>query len=125
MQADQFSLRKMLRGVKDAEKTGKPNDRLLEKLNSLLQRSMQRREQRAVWKPKLEWDVELPVVARKQEVIDTIRDNQVIVLCGETGSGKSTQVPKILIEMGRGLGGVIGHTQPRRIADRAVSERLA
>jgi ATP-dependent helicase HrpA len=125
MQADQFSLRKMLRGVKDAEKAGKPNDRLLEKLNSLLQRSMQRREQRAVWKPKLEWDVELPVVARKQEVIDTIRDNQVIVLCGETGSGKSTQLPKILIEMGRGLGGVIGHTQPRRIAARSVAARLA
>ena len=125
MQADQFSLRKMLRGVKDAEKAGKPHDRLLEKLNAILQKSLQRREQRAVWKPKLAWDLELPVVARKQEIIDTIRDNQVIVLCGETGSGKSTQLPKILIEMGRGLGGVIGHTQPRRIAARSVAARLA
>jgi ATP-dependent helicase HrpA len=125
MQADQFSLRKMMRAVKDSEKAGKPFDRLLEKLQGLLQKSLQRREQRAVWQPRLNWDEELPVVARKQEIIDTIRDHQVIVLCGETGSGKSTQLPKILIEMGRGLSGVIGHTQPRRIAARSVAARLA
>lgn len=125
MQADQFSLRKMMRAVKDSEKAGKPVDRLLAKLQGLLQKSLQRREQRAVWQPRLNWDQELPVVARKQEIIDTIRDHQVIVLCGETGSGKSTQLPKILIEMGRGLSGVIGHTQPRRIAARSVAARLA
>ena len=125
MQADQFSLRKMLRAVKDSEKSGKPFDRTLDKLQGLLQKSLQRREQRAVWQPRLDWDEELPVVARKQEIIDTIRDHQVIVLCGETGSGKSTQLPKILIAMGRGLSGVIGHTQPRRIAARSVAARLA
>ena len=125
MQADQFSLRKMLRAVKDSEKAGKPFDRTLVKLQGLLQKSLQRRAQRAVWQPRLDWDEELPVVARKQEIIDTIRDHQVIVLCGETGSGKSTQLPKILIETGRGLSGVIGHTQPRRIAARSVAARLA
>ena len=125
MQADQFSLRKLLRTVKDSEKSGKPFDRTLDKLRGLLQKSLQRREQRAVWQPRLDWDEELPVVARKQEIIDAIRDHQVIVLCGETGSGKSTQLPKILIEMGRGLSGVIGHTQPRRIAARSVAARLA
>ncbi|MEZ6031550.1 MAG: ATP-dependent RNA helicase HrpA [Planctomycetaceae bacterium] len=125
MQGDQFSLRKMLRAVKEAEKAGKPFDRLLDKLQGLLHKSLQRREQRAVWQPRLDWDEELPVVARKQEIIDTIRDHQVIVLCGETGSGKSTQLPKILIEMGRGISGVIGHTQPRRIAARSVAARLA
>jgi ATP-dependent helicase HrpA len=125
MHVDQFSLRKMLRTVKDAERTGKPFDRLLSKLQAQLQKSKQRREQRAIWQPKLDWDEELPVVARRQEIIKTIRDHQVIVLCGETGSGKSTQLPKILIEMGRGLAGVIGHTQPRRIAARSVAARLA
>jgi ATP-dependent helicase HrpA len=125
MQADQFSLRKMMRTVKDAQKAGKPFDKLLEKLSAQLQKSRRRREERAAWEPRLQWDEELPVVARKQEIIDTIRDNQVVVLCGETGSGKSTQLPKILVEMGRGLGGVIGHTQPRRIAARSVAARLA
>jgi len=125
MQVDHFSLRKMLRAVKDAEKFGKPFERTLEKLQGLLQKSLQRRAQRAVWQPRLLWDEDLPVVARKQEIIDTIREHQVIVLCGETGSGKSTQLPKILIEMGRGLSGVIGHTQPRRIAARSVAARLA
>jgi len=125
MQADQFSLRKMMRAVKDSEKSGKPFDRLLDKLTTLLDRSKRRRDERAAWQPQLTWDLELPVVARKQEIMETIRDHQVIVLCGETGSGKSTQLPKILIEMGRGLTGVIGHTQPRRIAARSVAARLA
>ena len=125
MQADQFSLRKMMRAVKESQKAGTPFDRLLEKLTAQLERSKWRRDERAAWQPRLEWDLELPVVARKQEIMDTIRDHQVIVLCGETGSGKSTQLPKILIEMGRGLTGVIGHTQPRRIAARSVAARLA
>ncbi len=125
MQADRFALRGMLKSVKDAQKAGKPFDKLLEKLNARLEKSRRRFEERAVWKPRLEWDEELPVVARKQEIIDAIRDNQVIVLCGETGSGKSTQLPKILVEMGRGISGVIGHTQPRRIAARSVAARLA
>ena len=125
MQVDQFSLRKLMRTIRDAEKSGKPFDRLLEKLTAQLEKSKRRREERAIWQPRLQWDEDLPVVARKQEIIDTIRDNQVVVLCGETGSGKSTQLPKILIEMGRGLGGVIGHTQPRRIAARSVAARLA
>ncbi|TWW08078.1 hypothetical protein E3A20_27950, partial [Planctomyces bekefii] len=57
--------------------------------------------------------------------MDTIAASQVVVLCGETGSGKSTQLPKILTEMGRGIAGVIGHTQPRRIAARSVAARVA
>lgn len=125
MQADQFLLRKLLRTVKDAERSGKPFDRLMAKLQSQLEKSRRQRDERAVWQPRLNWDQELPVVARKPEIIDTIRDHQVVVICGETGSGKSTQLPKILIEMGRGISGVIGHTQPRRIAARAVAARLA
>ena len=74
---------------------------------------------------KLEYDPALPITAHRTEVIDAIRRNPVIVLCGATGSGKSTQLPKLCLEAGRGVAGVVGHTQPRRIAARALANRLA
>jgi len=125
MHADQFGMRQLVRSITAAEKAGRPFDRLMEKLQGQLNRSLQRKQQRAAWRPQLQWDPELPVVARRQEVMDTIAASQVVVLCGETGSGKSTQLPKILTEMGRGIAGVIGHTQPRRIAARSVAARVA
>ena len=74
---------------------------------------------------KIQYDPGLPITAHRDEVIAAIRRHQVIVLCGATGSGKSTQLPKLCIEAGRGVNGVIGHTQPRRIAARALASRLA
>src|SRR5213080_446348 len=72
---------------------------------------------------------ELPVSQRRDEIAAAIRDHQVVIVAGETGSGKTTQLPKICLELGRGRpgrgGGMIGHTQPRRIAARAVAERIA
>ncbi|MDR0610142.1 MAG: ATP-dependent RNA helicase HrpA [Planctomycetaceae bacterium] len=73
----------------------------------------------------LQYDDELPVIQRREEIIGQIRENQVIVVCGETGSGKSTQLPKICLEIGRGINGMIGHTQPRRIAARSIAARIA
>jgi ATP-dependent helicase HrpA len=71
----------------------------------------------------------LPVSARRQEIAQALRDHQVVIVCGETGSGKTTQLPKIALELGRGLGaggrGLIGHTQPRRIAASSVAKRIA
>ncbi|WP_349828757.1 ATP-dependent RNA helicase HrpA [Brevibacterium litoralis] len=67
----------------------------------------------------------LPVSEHRQEISDAIRDHQVVVIAGETGSGKTTQIPKICLELGLGVTGMIGHTQPRRIAARAVAQRLA
>src|SRR3954471_2246606 len=67
----------------------------------------------------------LPVSEKKDDVLAAIRDHQVVVVAGETGSGKSTQLPKICLELGRGVQGLIGHTQPRRIAARSVAERVA
>jgi ATP-dependent helicase HrpA len=67
----------------------------------------------------------LPVSERKDEIAAAIRDHQVVIVAGETGSGKTTQLPKICLELGRGVGGQIGHTQPRRIAARTVAERIA
>ena len=74
---------------------------------------------------RLHYPEQLPVVAVKDEIAAAIREHQVVVIAGETGSGKTTQLPKIALEIGRGLGGQIGHTQPRRIAARSVAERIA
>jgi len=68
---------------------------------------------------------ELPVSQRKDDIAAAIRDHQVVIVAGETGSGKTTQLPKICLELGRGVAGQIGHTQPRRIAARTVAERIA
>jgi ATP-dependent helicase HrpA len=73
----------------------------------------------------LRWPEGLPVVERRDEIAAAVRDSQVVVVSGETGSGKSTQLPKICLGAGRGEAGLIGHTQPRRIAARAVAERVA
>ena len=73
----------------------------------------------------LAYPPELPITARKDELVELIRGHQVVVVAGETGSGKSTQLPKICLEAGRGRGAMIGHTQPRRLAARTVAERVA
>src|SRR5215472_3912236 len=75
--------------------------------------------------PALSYPPELPVSQRKDEIAAAIRDHQVVIVAGETGSGKMTQLPKICLELGRGVAGQIGHTQPRRIAARTVAERIA
>jgi len=75
--------------------------------------------------PKVSYPVDLPITARKDDIAATIRDHQVVIVSGETGSGKTTQLPKICLELGRGVEGLIGHTQPRRIAARSVAERIA
>src|SRR4051794_334883 len=68
---------------------------------------------------------DLPVAEARDELMAALRDHQVVVVAGETGSGKTTQLPKMLLELGRGVLGAIGHTQPRRIAARTVAERIA
>jgi ATP-dependent helicase HrpA len=75
--------------------------------------------------PAITYPAELPVSQVKDEIAAAIRDNQVVIVAGETGSGKTTQLPKICLELGRGVTGQIGHTQPRRIAARSVAERIA
>ncbi|MEV0281904.1 ATP-dependent RNA helicase HrpA [Streptomyces sp. NPDC050610] len=75
--------------------------------------------------PKISYPEQLPVSQKKDEILAAIRDHQVVIVAGETGSGKTTQIPKICLELGRGVKGLIGHTQPRRLAARTVAERVA
>src|SRR5487761_1334646 len=75
--------------------------------------------------PVISYPAELPVSQRKDEIAAAIRDHQVVIVAGETGSGKTTQLPKICLELGRGITGQIGHTQPRRIAARATAARIS
>ncbi len=82
-------------------------------------------QQRLANLPRPTYPEELPVVARRDEIARAIDANQVVIVCGETGSGKTTQLPKICLELKRGVHGLIGHTQPRRIAARTVASRIA
>src|ERR671922_1275029 len=83
------------------------------------------RAARAASVPNVSYPEELPVSANREEIRRAIEANPVVIVCGETGSGKTTQLPKICLEAGRGIAGMIGHTQPRRIAARAVAARIA
>jgi len=94
-------------------------------LEQALQRSAAIAARRAETLPQPSFPAELPITERLDDVRALIRDHQVVVLCGETGSGKSTQLPKICLSLGRGVEGRIGHTQPRRIAARSLATRIA
>jgi ATP-dependent helicase HrpA len=97
----------------------------LDQLEELTAAAEARTARRAASVPALEYPEQLPVSQAKDEIARALAGHQVIVVAGETGSGKTTQLPKIALEVGRGVRGRIGHTQPRRIAARAVAERVA
>ncbi len=90
-----------------------------------IERSIEARKRRYHARPRPTFPDDLPVVQKRDEIAAAIAANQVVILCGETGSGKTTQLPKICLELGRGVDGMIGHTQPRRIAARSVAQRIA
>ena len=96
-----------------------------ERIAAAVARSIDKRSARAARRPVIAYPPELPVAQRADEIATAIRDHQVVIVCGETGSGKTTQIPKICLAEGRGERGMIGHTQPRRIAARAVASRIA
>ena len=97
----------------------------LAKVASDIERAEERVARRRAALPVITYPPELPVSERREDIAAAIRDHQVVVVAGETGSGKTTQLPKICLELGRGVRGLVGHTQPRRIAARTVAERLA
>jgi len=100
-------------------------DRALGQLSADLAAAAARAQARRDSVPAVSYPPELPVSQVRDEIAAAIRDNQVVIVAGETGSGKTTQLPKICLDLGRGVTGQIGHTQPRRIAARSVAERIA
>jgi ATP-dependent helicase HrpA len=125
MLADRHRLLGRLRGLRKRAKAHLPYQDGLLKLRQSIARSSAQREQRRSLLPAPEFPRDLPITERLQEIKDLIEAHQVVILCGETGSGKSTQLPKICLSLGRGVAGYIGHTQPRRIAARSLAARVA
>ncbi len=122
MLADQFPLRRRLQNLRRNTEI-KPEQ--LSSIEKQINKSVALRSLRQKNIPKPIFDGDLPVIDRREEIAKAINDHQVIILSGETGSGKTTQLPKICLELGRGVAGLIGHTQPRRIAARTVATRIA
>lgn len=125
MLADRFPLKRRLNQLRDALKQNKPVDQSLVDIAHKIQASQQKLQARLAALPTPEYPPELPVSGKKEEIAAAIQKHQVVIVCGETGSGKTTQLPKICLELGRGVSGLIGHTQPRRIAARSVASRIA
>ena len=117
--SERFRLRRRIQGLRR-----KPSRQAFEQLQEQLSLSIERRKQRLENLPQPVYP-NLPVSERREEIKQTIKDNQVVIICGETGSGKTTQLPKMCLELGRGVDGLIGHTQPRRLAARSVASRIA
>lgn len=121
--ADRFAIRKKIQLLQRRLKENNPADRLQNDVEKALTRSEERVALRAYQQPIRYPD--LPVSARREEIAKAIAGHQVVVIAGETGSGKTTQIPKICLQLGLGRVGLIGHTQPRRLAARTVANRIA
>jgi len=125
MLKDQFTARRKIQSIQSRLKSSKPADELIVKLQQRIERSSQQYTKRLQSKPITTYPDALPVSQKRDEIIQAIKNNQVIVICGETGSGKTTQLPKMCIDAGLGMRAMIGHTQPRRLAARSVANRIA
>ncbi|MFJ3927913.1 ATP-dependent RNA helicase HrpA [Streptomyces sp. NPDC090022] len=115
------------RRLEGARRIRKPEAKqaVLDEIAAEAAKAAERLAGRAARRPEVTYPESLPVSQKKDEIAEAIRDHQVVIVAGETGSGKTTQIPKICMELGRGVRGMIGHTQPRRIAARTVAERIA
>jgi ATP-dependent helicase HrpA len=118
---DQHRLQRRIDGVR---KPGSA-DKIIDAIAADVEAAAERPARRRARVPAITYPEALPVSQRKDDILAAIRDHQVVIVAGETGSGKTTQLPKICLELGRGIVGQIGHTQPRRLAARTVAERIA
>lgn len=114
-------LARLIRDPRHQSRHGELLNRLMEETHA----SIERRERRSTLRPAIDYPPDLPITSRKDEIVQAIRDHQVVVIAGETGSGKTTQIPKMCLEAGLGIEGMIGCTQPRRVAAVSISRRVA
>ncbi|HND98162.1 MAG TPA: ATP-dependent helicase, partial [Plasticicumulans sp.] len=122
---DREDFRRRLDRLERRRDDGRAHERGLAELITAMEASHARLLERRARLPLPAFDDALPVNQRREDIAALIRAHQVVVVCGETGSGKTTQLPKICLELGFGAAGLIGHTQPRRIAARSVAARIA
>ncbi|MCC5830895.1 MAG: ATP-dependent RNA helicase HrpA [Phycisphaeraceae bacterium] len=122
---DRPRLKRLWGRIEHRVRRKQPFDRLVDQYRRLLAESQEQLAARRSSVPELNYDPELPITEHRRELVRLITEHPVVVVCGETGSGKSTQLPKLCLEAGRGVAGLIGHTQPRRIAARSVAGRIA
>ncbi len=125
MLRDAIPLRRQFHTIRHRMLLGQVADDLIARFLRDAEGSIALRQRRLESRPTITYPEQLPVSARRADIAAAIRDHQVTILCGATGSGKTTQLPKICLDLGRGIAGTIGHTQPRRIAARSVAQRIA
>jgi ATP-dependent helicase HrpA len=113
------------RRLRERQQAGKPADRLEKQWRERLEVSQAAYARRLASLPRPIYDEDLPVNQRREEIAAAISGNPVVIVCGETGSGKTTQLPKLCLDLRRGVAGMIGHTQPRRVAARSIANRVA
>ncbi|KMV32373.1 ATP-dependent helicase HrpA [Photobacterium swingsii] len=124
MMRDRFRLQKRIQGAARI-KNEKAKHAVFDEIALDIAKSMQIVQMRQTQRPTISYPELLPVSQKKDDIAEAIKNNQVVIVAGETGSGKTTQLPKICLELGRGAAGMIGHTQPRRLAARSVATRIA
>ena len=125
MLIDRHGFRQRLKSFRRRQTEGRPFDQGVERLREQMLVSAALAAHRRQTLPTPDFPADLPISGKWEEIAGLIEKHQVIVLCGETGSGKSTQLPKICLALGRGVYGKIGHTQPRRIAARSLAVRIS
>lgn len=124
MLRDQFRFRRRFAQIQQQKNQDKQTQQLA-KLEEDIHASVSLRSVRLASLPTPTFSENLPVSERRDEISEAIKNNQVVIIAGETGSGKTTQLPKICMQLGRGVAGLIGHTQPRRLAARSIANRIA
>ncbi|MFT6919686.1 MAG: ATP-dependent helicase HrpA, partial [Cognaticolwellia sp.] len=122
--SDKARIKKRLLAVKSITDQSK-QEKSLQQIAALIEQSIENKQLRLANVPKFSYPEALPVSQNVDVIAKAIDENQVVIIAGETGSGKTTQIPKICLQLGRGIDGIIGHTQPRRIAARTVANRIA
>src|SRR5450755_2816236 len=123
--ADHPRIAALMASIEKRAREGRAVERERALLAELVGRSSERRAARLVWLPAPRFPEDLPIAQHRDEIAALIEKHPITIVCGETGSGKTTQIPKICLALGRGAAGLVGCTQPRRIAARSLAQRLS